>query len=344
MRWTSELLTVAATQRAAGREYNEIGAALGCSGEAVRTALRDRRLGATADYPVANKVISVVIAQPAVIRSVAEPSVQEHPSNEFMGRIGRRVAHIGDKRPGRHYMLHVTDLHAGSKWADMLALREFLLQGKTLPIDGVLVTGDNIDGVSEKLVPEQRAYGLEDQQAELVDVFASVELDVPVWSISGNHDGYCDHAAGMESGRVLTDRMRERGVEWNYLGQCLGRVVIHGAKIELWHGSGGAGTRNAVRRVLNHRAESYKGEDTPHVLLVGHYHRYAQFVAIPENVLCVSGATFQRKRTEFANRIAHPWDIGGGILSWTVRADGSVGEFAYEFVPAKHSDLFGWAA
>jgi hypothetical protein len=262
-----------------------------------------------------------------------------------MGRVGKSVAIAGAATPGRYRVAHVTDMHFGSKHNDSAALLEFFALAKSRGVCGVIVTGDTLDGAKEVLVPEQRAYGFDEQAKEAVEVFAAAKLGVPVWANSGNHDGYFDHAAGMESGRILATLMREAGVEWSYLGQCLGRVVVHGAKIELWHGAGGSGTRNAVRRVLNHRAESYRGEDTPQVLLVGHYHRYAQFVAYPERVFCVSGGTFQRKRSEFANRISHPWDIGAGILSWTVGADGVAGEFAYEFCPARNtSDAVGWAA
>ena len=275
-----------------------------------------------------------------VIRSVGGTSVEPR---EVMGRIGRRIAVHGIGAPGRYHVAHVSDLHAGSKHFDGKALLDFLRFAKGRGLCGVVSTGDNIDGTSEKLLTEQRAYGMDEQHQELVDIFAEAAPGVPVWSISGNHDGYCDSAAGTDSGAILATKMRERGIEWHHLGQCLGRVILHGAKIELWHGAGGAGTKNSVRRVLNHRAEGYLPGDAPQVLLVGHYHRDAQFVAT-EGILCVSGRTFQRKRSEFANRIAHPWDVGGGILSWTAYRDGTAGEFSYESFPYMAGEVMGWAA
>lgn len=310
----------------------------GTAASFLRTSAAEKRDPMREAREVAERVVQRSAGEPyAGAARVAEPGT-------VMGKVRRSVARLGETKPGRYRLAHVTDLHGGSHHFDAAALLHFLKFAKSLGVCAVLDTGDNADGAKDVLVQEQRETGMDGQHAELVDVFAAAELGVPVWAISGNHDGYHDAAAGCDSGAILATRMQERGVMWHHLGQCLGRVVVHGAKLELWHGAGGSGTRNAVRRVLNHRAESYVDGDAPHVLLVGHYHRYAQFVAYPESIFCVSGGTFQRKRSEFANRIAHPWDIGGGILSFTVRDDMSVGEFAYEFFPAKVSDAMGWAA
>lgn len=339
MRWTEEQYARALAMHDAGKSDHEIGVALGRTAESVRTARRDRRLGHTA-----NRAESLPVRELQTETFVGSGHAREADTQrDVMGRIGRRIAKHGIGAPGRYHVAHVSDLHAGSKHFDGKALLDFLRFAKGRGLCGVVSTGDNIDGMSEKLLSEQRAYGMDEQHEELIDIFAAADMGVPVWSISGNHDGYCDAAAGTDSGTILSTKMRERGVEWHHLGSCVGRVIIHRAKIELWHGAGGAGTKNSVRRVLNHRAEGYLPGDAPQVLLVGHYHRDAQFVAT-EGILCVSGRTFQRKRSEFANRIAHPWDVGGGILSWSVRADGTAGEFAYESFPYMSNEAMGWAA
>lgn len=339
MSWTDERIAEARRVLGESRTVREAAARMGTTHEALESAFKRR--GHRASEWLAGNSSALLTSSPP---HEPQPAVTVDAPGTVMGRVARSVARLGETRPGRYRLAHVTDLHGGSKHFDGKALLDFLTLAKSMGVCAVLDTGDNADGAKDVLLPEQREPGMDGQHEELCDIFAAAKLDVPVWAISGNHDGYNDAAIGCDSGAILAVRMRERGVQWHHLGQCLGRVTVHGARIELWHGAGGSGTRNAVRRVLNHRAESYVGGDTPHVLLVGHYHRYAQFVAYPEVVFCVSGGTFQRKRSEFANRIAHPWDIGGGILSFTVRDDLSVGEFAYEFFPAKMSDALGWAA
>lgn len=360
--WTDEMIARARLVLGRHRTLAAAAAELGVSASGLQSAFWARReqlgggareflfggnlsaglTGSTQTQPQPQQTKPAVTERAA--GSVAEHKPPIAEPGTVMGRVARSVARLGDTKPGRYRLAHVTDLHGGSKHFDGKALLDFLALAKSMGVCAVLDTGDNADGAKDVLLPEQREPGMDGQHEELCDLFAAAKLDVPVWAISGNHDGYNDAAIGCDSGAILAVRMRERGVQWHHLGSCLGRVTVHGARIELWHGAGGSGTRNAVRRVLNHRAESYVGGDTPHVLLVGHYHRYAQFVAYPEGIFCVSGGTFQRKRSEFANRIAHPWDIGGGILSFTVRDDGSVGEFAYEFFPAKVSDALGWGA
>lgn len=344
MTWTAERIAEAKAVLSRSRTLAEAAATLGTTDGALERAFRRRKDEHGSAGSWLNSQATLTSSQPTVTDRVYAGAATVAEPGSVMGRVARSVARIGETKPGRYRLAHVTDLHGGSHHFDAKALLDFLKLAKTRGVCAVLDTGDNADGAKDVLVQEQRETGMDGQHAELVDVFAAADLGVPVWAISGNHDGYHDAAAGCDSGAILATRMQERGVMWHHLGQCLGRVVVHGAKLELWHGAGGSGTRNAVRRVLNHRAESYVDGDAPHALLVGHYHRYAQFVAYPEDIFCVSGGTFQRKRSEFANRIAHPWDIGGGILSFTVRDDLSVGEFAYEFVPALVSDAQGWSA
>jgi predicted phosphodiesterase len=320
-----------AALKARGLTWAQCAAEAGCTYDQARDSQRRAK---DAEAPVAQAAAPEPYAGAA---KVAEP-------NTVMGKIGRRTSHFGAREPGRYHAAHMTDLHHGSKHNDSAAMLDFMAIAKSRGVCAVLISGDIIDGFDPKLQRDQRCIETDDQLAEAIDVFAAGNIGVPHVAISGNHDGYSDKAGGICSGRLLEERMRERGVNWTYLDSCLGRVVLHGAKIELWHGAGGSGTRNAVRRVLNHRAEGYERGDEPQVLLVGHYHRYAQFEAFPERIFCVSGATFQRKKSEFANRIAHPWDLGGGILSWTVDERGVAGEFSYEYFPVKRSDALGWAA
>ncbi len=157
--------------------------------------------------------------------------------------------------------------------------------------------------------------------------------------IEGNHDGYFSALMGTSAGRILQDRMREHGLDWTHLGACLGHAKIHGALWELWHPHGAAASREAVRRVMDRRVEALAREGaTPDVLAVGHYHKQAQHLSLPARTFCVSGGCFQAKGSrhyqgsEFSNRIANPWHLGGAIVGYRVEADGTISEFTAEFL------------
>lgn len=244
--------------------------------------------------------------------------------------------------PRRIRVAHATDIHFGSKHCDAKALLDFLRLAHDRGCEAVICTGDILDGFSEKLMHEQRAIGFEDQAKEACEVVAAAPR-MPWYAITGNHDGYFRDHVGMEPGTGLATKMREAGVDWHYVGSCYGRVQYAGARLELYHPHGGGATRNAVRRVLNAKVERYEPNDRPHVLLGGHFHKFAAVHAYPENVLCVGGGTFQRRESDFGVRMIHPWDVGGGIVSWTLAADGTVSEFAAEFYNVR-PEARGWAA
>jgi predicted MPP superfamily phosphohydrolase len=324
MQWTPQQTARVAEMRAAGASYDSIATEFGCTAASVRGAAHRSR-------PTAANV--------SVIPNGSRPL-------ESMGRIGKSIATIGSAKPGRYRVAHFTDIHHGSKFCDGKAFLDLAQWAVDEGATAVVCTGDILDGQKACLSHEQRCIGADDQALEAVEIWSASAFrkhSIPVVAIGGNHDGYAHSATGIDYGAVLRDRMREAGLSWQYLGQCLGRARVHGAKWELWHPMGAGSTRNAVRRILNARAEAYEVADRPDVLAIGHYHRHTSFTAYPERIFCVSGGTFQRKGSEFANRITGGWDVGAGIVSYTIRDDGSVAEFAAEF-RAVENIAVGWAA
>lgn len=231
-------------------------------------------------------------------------------------------------KPGRYHVAHVTDLHAGSKFHDRDALLSFLHTAWDRGCRVVADTGDNLDGWKDVLLLEQRAVGFDAQSRELVDTWRKAP-PFRVVAIDGNHDGYFSNAIGFVSGELLANRMREAGIDWQFAGVCLGRAIIHGARWQMWHPHGGASTRNALRRILNERAESL--EERVDVLAMGHFHKFVSVAVFPEGVFGVAGGTFQRKGSEFSNRISRPWDVGASIVSYDVSKAGRVSQVAAEF-------------
>jgi len=242
---------------------------------------------------------------------------------------GGKIPEIGATRPGRYRVGQFTDAHFGSEHCDREAAREFLERAWEQRARVMVCTGDVLDGFKDVLIPEQRAVGFDRQAKEAVDVIRKAPPFTWV-AIDGNHDGYFSSSIGFVSGRLLQDRMTEAGVNWRFLGVCLGRARIHGAHWQLWHPHGGASTRNAIRRILNDRIESL--QERVDILAMGHFHKFAPVATYPERVFGVAGGTFQRKASEFSNRITRPWDVGGTIVSYDVDANGEISHAGAEFL------------
>jgi predicted phosphodiesterase len=342
-RWTAiEYATIAAA-RSAGEPWETIGVRFGVSGEKARSAYRSRRLDSTPQVrdqapPTTRTGASVSQPRPAVTDTPppASPAI-------IMGRVRRAVPVVGTNAPGRYRMAHMTDIHFGSKHCDAKALLEFLDIAKQHDVHAVVCTGDTLDGISSKFIHEQRETGFEGQATEAVEVITAAKLAVPIVAITGNHDGYFNDIVGLDAGRALAERMHAAGVDWRSAGSCYGRAIIHGAKTELYHPHGSGNTRAAVKRVLAAKARTYAPEDRPHFLFGGHFHKFAIEHLFPEDVVVIGGGTFQKRESDFGIRMLNPWDVGGWIVSWTVRLDGSISERGADFYCVR-PEAKGWAA
>ena len=337
MSWTDERIAEARRVLGESRTVREAAERMGLGSDALEKAFRRRGHRASEWLGKSSATVTGSVPQ-----HEPKPVVTIDAPGTVMGRIARRPVRLGEAKPGRYRVAHVTDIHFGSKHCDAKALLDFLKVAKDAGCDVVVCTGDVLDGTDERLVMEQRCVGFDDQAEEATEVIAGAPKFAWV-VIGGNHDAKANDLAGVESGRVLEQRMREAGVEWHSLGSCLGRATIHGARWELYHPHGSGSTRNAVRRILNAKAEKYEPHDRPHVLATGHFHKWTCVATYPERVFCVGGGTFQRRESDFGVRMIHPWDIGGSIVSYTIADDGTPCEFAVEFYPVR-SEARGWAA
>jgi len=235
---------------------------------------------------------------------------------------------VGSMIPGRKRIALVTDMHFGSRHCHKEGMLLFLNHAKKMGVETVVCSGDILDGNKHVLLHDQQYFGWDDQVKDLQETLKKAPKFNWI-AIDGNHDGYFSNSSGMVSGKGLEAKMREIGINWTFSGVCVGRAVVSGAKIGLWHPHGGASSRNAVNRILTERIES--SQEFMNVLVMGHFHKFSVFHVYPQNVLGVAGGTFQRKQSEFSNRISKPWDIGGTIISFNLHEDGRTSEYSAEF-------------
>ncbi len=226
----------------------------------------------------------------------------------------------GSTKDGRYRVCHFTDLHSGSEHFHQKGLERFFEQAWDEGCRVACNSGDNLDGNRPVLLYDQ-VTNRWDKQVEILRKVKKPPFEAVLF-LDGNHDGYHSESAGFVSGKLLA---KELG--WTYLGACKGHAKIHGATWEFWHPMGGGGSKNTIRTMIHDRLE----HSDYNIVSLGHYHRFTTVLDCINNRFGFSGGTFQLKRSEFANRIAKPWDIGGTIVSYTLE-NGIPSEYSAKFI------------
>lgn len=257
--------------------------------------------------------------------TIREGMVRSQTKVEAASRIT-----VGATKPGRYCVCHISDLHLGCRHCAEDSIVEHVTMAYEEGARTVVSTGDNLDGNKPVLLADQDYVGFESQYERLLRV---VKACPPMtWVvIDGNHDGYYSASIGCPAGKIVQAQMRAAGVDWNYGGMCLGRAEIHGADWHLWHPSGGSASKLGVIKVMNDRVQDL--DEHVDILAMGHLHKFV--TATLDDVLLVAPGTFQRKASEFANRITQSWDIGGCLVRYELDRQGRVHGQSAEFVKAK---------
>ncbi len=241
-------------------------------------------------------------------------------------RAAKRVV-LGATKPGRYHVGYWSDTHFGCRHSAEDAMLAHRHRCWDAGAKVMVHTGDLLDGNRQVLLADQNYVGWESQYLRLE---RTVKKGPPLAdvAIDGNHDGYYSAAVGTPSGALVAARLREKGRDWHYAGMCEGRAEIHGADWYLWHPHGGSQSKMGVINVLAQKVAFC--DEHIDVLAMGHLHKNVVALA-DDNVLTITTGTYQRKMSEFANRISQSWDIGGSIVSYELDKKGGVHELACQF-------------
>lgn len=170
----------------------------------------------------------------------------------------------------RHRMMVISDTHIGSRfspyeWHD-LAARTAREEG----CDCVLHCGDLTEGMKIARMGTQMYeltdLGYEAQRDRAIELMSKYEM--PVYIISGNHDGYFREYAGVDIVKAVAEKVD--GME--YLGYDSADIEVEGAIVRLWHG--GDGNSYALSYRLQKVIEALPGGRKPDILLAGHVHKF----------------------------------------------------------------------
>lgn len=252
---------------------------------------------------------------------------------------GRRRLLVNERLTGYKIQFGVvSDIHIGSKHANVTALAAMYDIFKERGITTVFDTGNWVDGfvarvngtdVTHHLVPEQID--------EWIRLMPSVEGLTTYFIAGDDHEGWFQRDSGLEVGAFAQSRAREAGREdLKYLGWVEYDYVFTNPDngntiVKLMHPGGGSAYAVSYRPQKIVESIAQKGMAAiPHVLLIGHFHKanymYWQGCHVIQSGCFQEQTTFMRKKQLSAH-------VGAWIVTLTVNAKGDIVTIVPEFFP-----------
>lgn len=194
------------------------------------------------------------------------------------------------KLSGKHHRIGViSDGHLGSKYASaqwhLQAFQEFESKG----CECVVHVGDLVEGLTPRRfstqVYELTHLGYKSQKSHAIDVFS--KCNIPLYVISGNHDGYFQEYAGAN---IVEDICNNLPLA-TYLGHDCADITIDGVSLRLFHGTDGSSYALSYR--TQKIVESINAKDKCDILICGHTHKFCYIYE--RNIHTVSAPCLQKQ-------------------------------------------------
>lgn len=222
---------------------------------------------------------------------------------------------------------YVTDTHMGDIFEELNVLKDIYKKFKKEGCECVYHSGDLCDGEN---MYRGHAYDIHkhgaDQQVDWV-IKSYPNNNLTTYFITGNHDLSFWRNAGVDIGKLITERRKDM----IYLGQEEADILIGGKdkiKMNLFHPGGG--TAYALSYHPQKIVESFSGGKKPNILLIGHYHK-AEFIPKVRNVAVIQGGT-TCSQTPFMKRKKLEAHLGGWIIDLQINKKG-IDRIKAEFIP-----------
>jgi len=269
--------------------------------------------------------------------SVSDTAYTPTPSETKLGvadiaPLAPRVKLAGLDKSTRHYIGAVSCTHYGGRHPCTEELNDWVdWAHDKYGITTVYHAGDLLQGIDPKWSTEAKRNALDDQCDTAVAELPQRDWLGWLW-IAGNHDMKHEHVGGLDVGRYVDFRFSDAGrTDLRYLGPFEASHMLSppGAprplRVDLRHHYGGGEHLEATLRRFA-RLCSRKG--MPDFLLAGHPHR-AAYAATPFGCHCAFVGCFDVAR--YGRAYAGRCDIGGTVLGFELREDGSPFRVSYEF-------------
>jgi hypothetical protein len=200
-------------------------------------------------------------------------------------------------------------------------------------ITTVFNTGNWIDGEARFNKHDLKVHGLDNQLNYFIDNYPSKKGIVTELITGDDHEGWYTQREGINVGRYMQTKAEEAGRhDLKFLGHMEADVILPAKNgqtvVRVLHPGGGSAY--AISYTSQKIVESYSGNEKPHVLLDGHYHK-AGYNYIRGVHVCQTGCT--QDQTPFMRKKRLAAHLGGWIIEFAVDDNGAITRFKQEFVP-----------
>jgi predicted phosphodiesterase len=227
----------------------------------------------------------------------------------------------------------ISDNHLCSKYArlDVLEAAYDIFQKRG--IKHVINAGNMIDGEFRFNRYELLAHGAHDQSLYFADHYPQ-RSGITTYFVTGDcHEGWWQAREGIKMGWYLENVCNDNGrKDIKFLGHVEQDIIlkqkINSTRIRVMHPGGG--TPYALSYPSQKMVESFQGGDKPHILIMGHFHKF-DFNWQREVMCLMPGCT--QDQTPFMRKKKLAAHVGFCIVNMGARLDGTVGACGVEWFP-----------
>lgn len=228
----------------------------------------------------------------------------------------------------------VSDTHLCSRYARLDVLESLYDIFKREGVKRVFHAGNIVDGefrhnVHDLLVPS----GFEAQAEYLALNYPKREGIETSFICGDDHEGWWVQREGIDVGKHLQATAEGHGrSDLKYLAYVEADIFLKARKGQAWmrimHPGGGSAyaTSYTEQKIV----ESFQGGEKPHILILGHYHKFNQGYA--REVHTVQAGCVQ-DQTPFLRKLKIQVHVGGSIIRWHQAVTGEINRFAVEWFP-----------
>jgi predicted phosphodiesterase len=227
----------------------------------------------------------------------------------------------------------LSDTHLCSKFSRLDVLEAAYDVFEKEGITQVFHAGNIIDGEFKYNMYELLAHGVHDQCLYVSDYYPE-RKGITTYFITGTcHEGWYQDREGIKVGwyiqKVCEDKGRKDLKHIGHVSQdILLKQKLDTTRIRVMHPGGG--TPYALSYPSQKMVESFQGGDKPHVLIMGHYHKFDY--NYQREVLCLMPGCVQ-DQTQFMVKNKLAAHVGFCIVTIGARIDGTIGRSSVEFFP-----------
>lgn len=227
----------------------------------------------------------------------------------------------------------ISDKHMASKYCRLDVLEAAYDIFAERGIKTVLDAGNIIDGEFRYNVYEILTHGSHNQAQYVADNHPQ-RKGITTYFITGEcHEGWYQSREGIKIGWYIQKVCEDAGrddIKW--IGHIESDIVLNqsigNTRIRLMHPGGGSAY--ALSYPSQKMVESFQGGEKPHILVLGHYHKFD--VNYSREVVVIQPGTVQ-DQTPYMRKMRLAAHVGFCICKIGMRPDGVIGRCNVEFFP-----------